>query len=60
MASFYKTANSFKQGSMTLPQKYYVDDLILKQELEHIFLKVGFVLEEVMKSINQVNLKFLL
>ena len=39
MASFYKTANSFNQGSTTLPQRYYVDGLILKQELEHIFFK---------------------
>ena len=37
MASFYKTADSFKQGSTTLPQKYYIEDLLLKQEMENIF-----------------------
>ena len=37
MASFYKTADSLKQGSTTLPQKYYIEDLLLKQEMENIF-----------------------
>ena len=39
MTSFYKTADSFKQGSTTLPQKYYIEDLFLKQEMENIFFK---------------------
>jgi len=37
LTSFYKTADSFKQGSMTLPQRYYVEDLLLKEEIENIF-----------------------
>ena len=37
MTSFYKTADSFIQGSRTLPQSYYIDDLILKQEMKNIF-----------------------
>ena len=37
MASFYKTSDSFKQGSTTLPQRYYIEDLLLKQEMENIF-----------------------
>ena len=37
MTSFYKTADSFKQDSRTLPQRYYIEDLLLKQEMENIF-----------------------
>ena len=49
MTSFNKTADSFEQGSMTLPQRYYIEDLLLEEEMENIFLIDGFVLEEVMK-----------
>ena len=37
MTSFYKTADSFIQGSRTLSQRYYIEDLILKQEMKSIF-----------------------
>ena len=37
MTSFYKTADSFKQGSRTLPQRYYIEDLLLEEEMENIF-----------------------
>ena len=37
MNSFYKTADTFKQGAHTLPQKYYIDNSVLKLEMEKIF-----------------------
>ena len=37
MNPFYKTAETFKQGAMTLPQKYYTDSAVLKKEMENIF-----------------------
>jgi len=49
LTSFYKTADSFKQGSRTLPQRYYIEDLLLEEEMEIFFKIDGFVLEEVMK-----------
>ena len=37
MTSFYKTADSFKQDSRTLPQRYYIEDLLLEEEMELFF-----------------------
>ena len=37
MNSFYKTAETFRQGAMTLPQEYYTDPAILKKEMKNIF-----------------------
>ena len=42
MAFFHKTADSFKQGSTALPQRYYIDDLLFKQELKNIFYNSWF------------------
>ena len=39
MNSFYSTSHTFKQDSKTLPQKYYIDNSILKLELEKIYGK---------------------
>ncbi|SVC77983.1 uncharacterized protein METZ01_LOCUS330837, partial [marine metagenome] len=39
MNYFYKTAESYKCDSFTLPQKYYIDSTILKMEIENIFSK---------------------
>ena len=37
MSNFFKTADTLKQGSMTLSQKYYMDDSIFKKEMSNIF-----------------------
>ena len=37
MDIFFKTAETLSQGSMTLPQQYYVDASILKKEMSNIF-----------------------
>jgi len=35
--SFFKTADTLKQGARALPQKYYTDNSILKKEMAKIF-----------------------
>jgi len=53
LASFYKTADSFKQGSRTLPQRYYIEDLLLEEEMENIFFNRWFCIgrsNEIKKS----------
>ena len=37
MNSFFKTADTLKQGARSLPQKYYTDNSILKKEMAKIF-----------------------
>jgi len=37
MVTFHKTSDTFKIGSMTLPQKYYTSDEVFAQEKERIF-----------------------
>ena len=37
MNFFYKTSETYKQGAMTLPQKYYIDSVVLSKEMEYIF-----------------------
>ena len=39
MNTFYKTSDSFKQGSFTLPQKYYIEKNIFSLETDKIFYK---------------------
>lgn len=39
MVTFHKTSDTFKNGSMTLPQKYYTSDGIFEREKERIFNK---------------------
>ena len=39
MNNFYKTSDTFKQGSQTLPQEYYINNRILKLEMEKIYAK---------------------
>ena len=39
MATFHKTSNTFKTGSMTLAQQYYTSDEVFKQESARIFNK---------------------
>ena len=37
MNTFYKTAETLKQGAMTLPKEYYTDFAVLNKEMENIF-----------------------
>ena len=37
MNTFYKTAETLKQGAMTLPKEYYTDFSVLNKEMENIF-----------------------
>ena len=39
MNAFYKTAETLRQGAMTLPGKYYTDPNIFNLEIENIFAK---------------------
>jgi len=39
MVTFRKTSDTFKTGSMTLPQKYYTSDKMFEREQERIFNK---------------------
>ena len=39
MNSYYKTADTYKQGARSLPQKYYMEDAIFKMEIKNIFEK---------------------
>jgi Rieske 2Fe-2S family protein len=39
MVTYHKTADTFKTGSMTLPQKYYTSDEVFEREQERIFSK---------------------
>ena len=36
MNAFYKTADTLMQGAHTLPQKYYIDNNVLKLEMKKI------------------------
>ena len=39
MSTFHKTSTTFKSGSMTLPQEYYLSDEIFNLEQERLFNK---------------------
>jgi len=39
MVTFHKTSDTFKTGSMTLPQKYYTSDEVFAREKERVFNK---------------------
>ena len=39
MVTFHKTSDTFKTGSMTLPQKYYTSNEVFEREQERIFNK---------------------